>query len=47
MQKFVKCMHAHKHIMISIVWLEYFYSPLRVKAVSLISKILKRNVPEI
>ena len=42
----VKCMQAHKHIMISIVWLEYFYSPPRAKTVSLISKILKQSVLE-
>ena len=39
--KMVKCMHAHKHIMISIVWLEYFYSSPRAKAAS-----LETNSPE-
>ena len=33
----VTCMPAHNHIVISIDWCEYFYSPLRAKATSLIS----------
>ena len=42
----VKCMHTHKHILIYIIWLEYFYSPPRAKAASLISKIIKQSVLE-
>ena len=44
--KIVSCVNAHKHIVISIAWWDYFNSALRAKVVSLISKILKQSVLE-
>ena len=44
--KILTCVHAHNLIVISIAWWKYFYSPVKAKSVSIISKILKRGVLE-
>ena len=45
--KIVKCMHAHKHIMLSIVWLEYFYSPQSKSGVTIFKDIKTKRARDL
>ena len=40
-------MHAHKHIMLSIVWLEYFYSPQSKSGVTIFKDIKTKRARDL